>query len=167
MMRLDRLGVLALLALLGACGNTTEESAATGGLGGAAIGALAGGPVGAAIGLGAGAAAGTGVEAGQKKGIIPPEPGDQAASAEHAGNRTAANGDVRRAQLALRDQGLYDGPIDGISGRRTRHAVSEFQRRQGLPQTARLDDATRDALQSEVAAVPADRRRGPAADVRR
>jgi peptidoglycan hydrolase-like protein with peptidoglycan-binding domain len=140
---------------LAACGSDVQESAATGGLGGAAIGALAGGPVGAAIGLGAGAAAGTGVEKGQEQGVIPPEPGDRPA------HRTpvAANDDVRHAQLALRDQGLYDGPVDGIAGPRTRHALTEYQRRQGLPQTARLDRDTRDALSNEVAAVPAERRR--------
>lgn len=153
-----RLGLMAGLAMLSACGSTTEESAATGGLGGAAIGAVAGGPVGAVIGLGAGAATGAGVEAGQERGLIPPEPGDQ--PAQHtAANQTAGNQDVRRAQTALREHGLYDGPIDGVSGPRTRHALTEFQRRQGLPQTARLDTATRGALQSEVATLPEERRR--------
>lgn len=167
MIRMDRLGLLAILAVLGACGSTREESAASGGLGGAAIGAVAGGPVGAAIGLGAGAVAGTGVEVGQEKGVIPPEPGERTASAAQSGQqRTAGAEDVRRAQVALRDQGLYDGPIDGINGPRTRHALGAFQQRQGLPQTARLDAPTRDALQAEVAAVPPERR-APAPDVRR
>ena len=157
MMRMKRLGLLPVLALpvlalLGACGSTTEESAATGGLGGATIGAVAGGPVGAAIGLGVGAGAGVGVEKGQQQGIIPPEPGERPASTAHA-NRSASE-DLKRAQMALRDMGLYDGDIDGIDGPRTRAAVGEFQRRQGLPQTARLDPTTRDALHGEVAAAP-------------
>ncbi|MGE5476307.1 MAG: peptidoglycan-binding domain-containing protein [Bacteroidales bacterium] len=143
---------LAVATALSGCGSTREESAATGGLGGAAIGALAGGPIGAAIGLGAGAAAGTGVEIGQERGVIPPEPGDQAAA------RTAGDPDLRHAQMALRDEGLYDGPIDGVNGPRTRHALSQYQRRTGLPQTARLDNATRDSLQSEVAALPEENR---------
>lgn len=153
---MGRFQVLAVAALLTACGSNVEQSAATGGLGGAAIGAAAGGPIGAVIGLGAGAAAGTGVEVGQERGLIPPEPGDRPAAQNR--QSAAANDDVRRSQLALRENGLYDGPIDGINGPRTRHAVSEFQRRQGLPQTARLDDATRDALQGQVAAAPADNR---------
>ncbi|HLO74826.1 MAG TPA: hypothetical protein VK196_00040, partial [Magnetospirillum sp.] len=92
----DRLWLLAGVLALGACGSNVEQSAATGGLGGAAIGAVAGGPIGAAIGLGAGAAAGTGVEVGQERGLIPPEPGDRPATASTA----AANDDVRRAQMA-------------------------------------------------------------------
>lgn len=158
MVWIGRLGLVAGVMALSACGSTTEQSAASGGLGGAAIGAVAGGPVGAVIGLGAGAATGAGVEAGQERGLIPPEPGDEPAS-KTAGN-AAGNEDVRRAQMALRDQGLYDGPLDGMNGPRTHHALSEFQRRQGLPQTARLDRATRDALQSEVATAPDEPQRG-------
>lgn len=149
----DRLWLLAGLSLLTACGNTVDESAASGGLGGAAIGAVAGGPVGAAIGLGAGAATGTGVEIGQQRGVIPSEPGEQHAASPDA------NGEIRRAQLALRDHGLYDGPVDGISGPRTRQALTEFQRRQGLPQTAQLDAATSEALRDELAGLPAQRQR--------
>lgn len=135
MARVNRLG---LLALLGGCGGNVEQSAATGGLGGGAIGATDAGPIGAAIGLGAGAATGTGVEVGQERGLVPPEPGDRPAKQTATMTGTA---EVRRAQVALRDQGLYDDPIDGINGARTRHAVSAFQRHQGLPQTARLDNA--------------------------
>jgi hypothetical protein len=46
------------LLLLAACGETTEQRAATGGLGGAAAGAVVGGPVGAVIGGAAGATGG-------------------------------------------------------------------------------------------------------------
>lgn len=153
----NRYWLIAGTLVLAGCGNTVDQSAATGGLGGAAIGAAAGGPIGAAIGLGAGAAAGTGVEVGQERGIIPPEPGDKATASASTASRGSA--DLRHAQMALRDDGLYDGPIDGISGPRTRHALAEYQRRQGLPQTARLDPATRGALQGEVAAMPSERRR--------
>ena len=52
-------GVMAVLVgsglMLGACGDTVEERAATGGLGGAAGGAVVGGPAGAAVGGAAGA----------------------------------------------------------------------------------------------------------------
>lgn len=156
MMRWNFLGVLSALVLLGGCGSNVEQSAASGGLGGAAIGAAAGGPIGAAIGLGAGAVAGTGVEVGQERGVLPPEPGDR----HQTGTNTASAGsaDMRHAQLALREHGLYDGPVDGINGPRTRHALSEYQRRQGLPQTARLDGPTRESLRDEVAAVPEERR---------
>ncbi len=58
--RLTRiLPVVGLCLLAGACGNTTEEKAASGGLGGVAAGAVVGGPVGAVVGGVAGAGAGT------------------------------------------------------------------------------------------------------------
>ena len=56
------LGVAVLL--LGGCGNTTEQRAASGGLGGAAAGAVVGGPVGAVVGGAAGAAGGTAMDEG-------------------------------------------------------------------------------------------------------
>jgi uncharacterized surface protein with fasciclin (FAS1) repeats len=53
------LGVATVALLsLGACGGTTEERAATGGLGGAAAGAVVGGPVGAVVGGAVGATGG-------------------------------------------------------------------------------------------------------------
>lgn len=152
------LGLLSVVTLLGGCGSNVEESAASGGLGGAAIGAAAGGPIGAAIGLGAGAVAGTGVEVGQERGAIPPEPGDRPRAAAGANTASAGSTEVRHAQLALREHGLYDGPVDGINGPRTRHALLAYQRSQGLPQTARLDGPTRDSLRDEVAALPEERR---------
>jgi hypothetical protein len=59
-------GLVALLALLFAagCGETTEERAASGGLGGAAAGAVIGGPIGALVGGAAGATGGTAVSKG-------------------------------------------------------------------------------------------------------
>jgi hypothetical protein len=61
-MRLDRrllrgVAVLGLLLLAG-CGDTVEQRAATGGLGGAAAGAIVGGPAGAVVGGAVGAGTG-------------------------------------------------------------------------------------------------------------
>jgi osmotically inducible lipoprotein OsmB len=57
------LGVAALALLwVAGCGETTEERAASGGLGGAAAGAVVGGPVGAVVGGAAGATGGTVLE---------------------------------------------------------------------------------------------------------
>lgn len=39
---------------------------------------------------------------------------------------------VRDAQILLREQGKYDGPIDGIYGPQTRAAVVEFQQANNL-----------------------------------
>ncbi|MHB8650748.1 MAG: peptidoglycan-binding protein [Gaiellaceae bacterium] len=49
-------------------------------------------------------------------------------------------------QVALRAQGLYLGPIDGVIGPRTLAAVRVFQRTHGLPTTGIADVRTRRAL---------------------
>ncbi|MHB8469962.1 MAG: peptidoglycan-binding protein [Gaiellaceae bacterium] len=49
-------------------------------------------------------------------------------------------------QVALRAQGLYLGPIDGVIGPRTLAAVRLFQRTHGLPATGIADVRTRRAL---------------------
>lgn len=54
--------------------------------------------------------------------------------------------EIRRAQQALQAQGLYDARIDGIIGPKTREALRQFQAREGLEQTARLDGPTRQRL---------------------
>lgn len=58
----------------------------------------------------------------------------------------AASGDVRGAQLALKDKGFDPGPIDGIMGPRTSAAVREFQEKEALTVTGRLDEETRAKL---------------------
>jgi hypothetical protein len=65
---MSRIG-LSLLALLlvAACGSSTEERAATGGLSGAAAGAVVGGPPGAVVGGVAGAAGGAVLDEGVDK----------------------------------------------------------------------------------------------------
>jgi peptidoglycan hydrolase-like protein with peptidoglycan-binding domain len=60
----------------------------------------------------------------------------------------ASEEDVRQAQEALQDQGLYHGQIDGKWGPQTKQAVSQFQKKNGLKQTAQLDQQTLDDLQN-------------------
>jgi len=62
-------------------------------------------------------------------------------------NTQASSTDVKQAQQALKDQGLYHGAIDGRWGPETKQAVNEFQKKNGLKQTAQLDDQTKDQLQ--------------------
>jgi peptidoglycan hydrolase-like protein with peptidoglycan-binding domain len=50
--------------------------------------------------------------------------------------------DTRAAQDALRTQGFDPGPVDGRMGPRTSAALSDYQRKNDLPVTGRLDDAT-------------------------
>ena len=70
-----------------------------------------------------------------------------AATSQHWVN--AANlskDDMRWAQVELHDRGLYNGSLDGVAGRETTHALLRFQERNGLEQTARLDQPTADTL---------------------
>jgi hypothetical protein len=60
---------------------------------------------------------------------------------ERMGARTAM-ADTRAAQEALKTQGFDPGPIDGRMGPRTRAAVNDYQRKNDIPVTGMLDDAT-------------------------
>ena len=54
--------------------------------------------------------------------------------------------EVEAVQRALTERGYDPGIIDGAMGWRTRGALREFQRAAGIPDTGRIDDATRTAL---------------------
>jgi murein DD-endopeptidase MepM/ murein hydrolase activator NlpD len=58
----------------------------------------------------------------------------------------AASSQVAALQVALRAKGLYDGPVDGISGTQTERAVRALQRRAGLLTDGVVGPATRAAL---------------------
>jgi Putative peptidoglycan binding domain len=49
---------------------------------------------------------------------------------------------IKRAQEALKREGLYPGPLDGKVGPQTRQALRAYQAREGLPPTGVLDEAT-------------------------
>jgi uncharacterized surface protein with fasciclin (FAS1) repeats len=85
-MRQAHIALSAAAILLAACGGTTEERAATGGLGGAAAGAVVGGPVGAIVGGAAGAAGGAVMDEGVEEKI------DEATAT--AGEATSSRADV-------------------------------------------------------------------------
>ncbi len=55
----------------------------------------------------------------------------------------AQSASVAALQVALRAHGLYDGPVDGISGPMTRAAVLRFQRSHGIRPTGKVGMATR------------------------
>lgn len=56
--------------------------------------------------------------------------------------------EVKQAQTELKQQGLYKGKVDGILGPETKTAISKYQKKEGLPQTASLDEQTRQHLMS-------------------
>jgi peptidoglycan hydrolase-like protein with peptidoglycan-binding domain len=62
-------------------------------------------------------------------------------------NDHVAMTDTRAAQQALKTQGFDPGPIDGRMGPRTRAALNDYQRKNDLPVTGMLDDATMTKLE--------------------
>jgi peptidoglycan hydrolase-like protein with peptidoglycan-binding domain len=154
------LSVVAVSLLTAACGSTETQRAATGGLAGVGIGALAGGPLGAVIGGLAGGAAGAVMPEGADTlalNAIHKEQNVASGALNKAGYGTeqaqalersheASSERVRQAQIELQREGLYHGPIDGIVGQQTRDALTAYQSREGLQQTARLDQQTLDRL---------------------
>jgi peptidoglycan hydrolase-like protein with peptidoglycan-binding domain len=61
---------------------------------------------------------------------------------------------VKQIQSQLQAQGLYNGPIDGIIGPKTRSALAQYQRKEGLNQTAALDaDTLRRLLNADQAST--------------
>jgi peptidoglycan hydrolase-like protein with peptidoglycan-binding domain len=60
--------------------------------------------------------------------------------------RAAVDPDAAALQVALRAQGYYDGPIDGVAGPATKAAVVRFQRGAGLVPDGVAGPLTREAL---------------------
>lgn len=140
---------LGVVLALGACGTSTTERAATGGAGGAVAGALVGGPVGAVIGGAAGAGAGSTLneDAGKKaRDLVNGGSGPTGSARSTGGNSPAMSpGRVRSVQQALNDKGA-SLKVDGVWGRHSRQALSDFQKNQGLTVSGRLDKETSDKL---------------------
>lgn len=66
-----------------------------------------------------------------------------ATSGSGSGTNTAMTADkVREAQQKLKDDGDYQGQVDGKFGKQTAQAVKDFQQKNGLRQTGRLDRET-------------------------
>jgi peptidoglycan hydrolase-like protein with peptidoglycan-binding domain len=53
---------------------------------------------------------------------------------------------VRAAQQALRDQGMDPGSVDGVMGPKTQAALRDYQKKEGLKETGRLDAETMSKL---------------------
>lgn len=159
-----------LAVLAAGCGETTTQKASTGAGGGALAGAVVGGPVGALVGAGVGGAGGAyrdeiepkadkavdqafnraereieGESRGTTGAAIEPAEPKQAATMQRQSDLT--NQEVREAQTALKDMGLYKGKIDGLYGRRSIDAVKEFQAKRDLRRTGALDDRTQQEIQ--------------------
>lgn len=167
------------LAALTACGETTEQRATTGAVGGGAAGAVVGGPVGAVAGAGIGAVAGANREkvdegtdkatdaAREKVAAATDRSGPQATtarSADRVGGPNLTKKEVRDAQTVLQEMGLYDGKVDGIYGRKTTAAVGKFQEQNDLPHTGTLNRPTQEKLQQQASAAGQSRDQGSTPD---
>jgi len=71
--------------------------------------------------------------------------GSQANAQPGAQSRVSA-ATIQQAQEQLKSQGLYNGPIDGMLGPQMKTALSQYQQRNGLPQSAMLDQETLNRL---------------------
>jgi peptidoglycan hydrolase-like protein with peptidoglycan-binding domain len=159
------MGAAALALLLGGCGSTPQERAGTAALAGIGIGALAGGPIGAVVGAGVGAAAGAAAPAGIEQAALfgngrvdvsrpepleggtlrpkPPRPPESAdASPDHVEVARVSRETGRKLQEALRAEGLYDGPIDGLVGPQTTAALAAYRVKRGRAPWPVLDVPT-------------------------
>lgn len=66
---------------------------------------------------------------------------------------------IREAQQKLQQDNLYSGKIDGIMGGETEQALRQYQKKNGLPETAKLDQQTVNSLlvtgsQSQGSSMP-------------
>ena len=75
-----------------------------------------------------------------------PKPGAaQSDAAKGAPKGQAAAGNkqqLRAVQEVLKERGMYEGEVDGIMGPKTQAALREFQKKEGLQETGRLDQQT-------------------------
>lgn len=53
---------------------------------------------------------------------------------------------TQQQQAQLKQQGMYQGKVDGIAGPKTREAIKAFQAKYGLRQTGNVDEATKATL---------------------
>jgi hypothetical protein len=89
---------------------------------------------------------------------------DKAKAKMDRANARAEHRDVMAMQQALKDKGHDPGPIDGVVGPRTRAALRDYQRAEGLTPTGRWNDETAAKLGVAVSASPTT---DPAASVGR
>lgn len=154
----------------GDVGNRSVVFIGGGGAIGAVIGAAAGGGKGAAIGGAVGAGIGLagvllakGAEAEVRPGtpfgielseplviaesfISEESPSPARASEPPPALPLSSPEMIRRAQQALKEQGYYEGQVDGVLGPRTSNALRTYQREHGLAETGKLDPETARSL---------------------
>ena len=166
-------------------GTGAGVGAIAGGLIGGPIGALAGAGVGAAGGLSrdtieerTDAAVGEGINVAQRQidqmgqegrpaspamqreqtAMGDGGPSDRDRMRSRSSGPRLTNEQVREAQVALADLGLYEGQIDGLYGWRSIGAVRQFQERHDMPKTGMLTTGVQQEIQQVAMNNPSQRR---------
>jgi peptidoglycan hydrolase-like protein with peptidoglycan-binding domain len=76
--------------------------------------------------------------------------------ADKAGAKSArGKEEVKAVQQALKDKGHDPGTVDGVMGPKTKQALKEFQKKEGLKESGRLDSETRAKLDMKTSAAGA------------
>jgi len=70
---------------------------------------------------------------------------------------TASKDDIKSAQQALKDKGMYSGNVDGMMNTDTKKGLRDFQQKNNLKVTGTLDHETMSALGISHAAAPEKR----------
>lgn len=137
----------------GSRGKQSIKRGAIGAAIGGVLGGLIGGGKGAVVGilLGGGAGAGSlaidgGKELRLDSGAELEIRTTRAAGVNSAGDPTYTRSFIRNVQRTLNEKGYDAGPADGVMGRRTRDAISQFQRDNNLSVTGRVDRETAEKL---------------------
>jgi peptidoglycan hydrolase-like protein with peptidoglycan-binding domain len=91
-----------------------------------------------------------------------PESGMKSESRSRTGGMAAGGEHVKAVQQALKDKGHDPGEVDGKMGPKTQAAVRDFQSKEGLTASGRLDAETMSKLGVEAKAGAAATGRGTA-----
>ena len=83
--------------------------------------------------------------------------GDKAARGEMKAGKGMKGGkdEVKAVQQALKDKGHDPGMIDGVMGPKTKAALKDFQKKEGLKESGMLDTETRAKLEIKTSAAGA------------
>jgi peptidoglycan hydrolase-like protein with peptidoglycan-binding domain len=83
---------------------------------------------------------------GSMSGQTSTQPSYGMSGSSQSGAAMVSQSEIKQAQQQLKQDGYYQGAVDGIAGPETKQAISKYQRAQGLQETATLDQHTLQSL---------------------
>ena len=96
---------------------------------------------------------GTSITPGASSGMGSSGSGSSGRMEQHV-QQAMSQGQIREAQMELKEAGFYRGTIDGMLGKQTTEAIREYQRFRGLPETGKLDEPTKELLMTQTSGGP-------------